>query len=68
MKKIEGSVQTALRISKKLLADVDKYAARMRKQEPGACFTRADAMRVLITSGLIFMNNKVLPELEKRDK
>jgi hypothetical protein len=44
--------QTALRLSPELLARIDGFLSRMREQTPGVGFTRADAIRVLLTKAL----------------
>lgn len=44
--------QTAFRLPKELVNDLDKYAAQMKRENPGMRFSRADAVRVLLTFGL----------------
>ena len=48
--KSEEQVQTALRLSKSLLARVDKVAARM--SQPGMRVTRAEALRLAVFRGI----------------
>lgn len=44
--------QTAFRLPEELVDDLDKYAAQMERENPGMSFSRADAVRVLLTRGL----------------
>ena len=42
----------SLRIPPPIVAAVDEYVLARRRAEPGATFSRADALRVLIGKGL----------------
>ena len=44
--------QLVVRLPSALVARVDRYAARMRRELPGVRFARAEAVRVLLTRAL----------------
>lgn len=44
--------QVAFRLEEELLARLDRYAERLAAENPGMRFTRADALRVLLTRAL----------------
>ena len=48
----ERSTQVAVRLANRLLSRVDRHAKRLDKQHPGVEFTRADAVRDLLTRAL----------------
>ncbi len=48
----EPTTQVAFRFSNRLLARVDRHAKRLGRQQPGITFTRADAVRDLLTRAL----------------
>jgi hypothetical protein len=48
----EPMTQVAFRLSDRLLARIDRHAKRMGKEQRGVEFTRADAVRDLLTRAL----------------
>ena len=48
----EPTVQCAFRLPASLVERLDDYAKRMGDDQPGLTFTRADAVRVLLTRAL----------------
>lgn len=44
--------QVAFRLPTELVDALDRYAAKMSETQPGLTFTRADAVRVLLTRAL----------------
>ena len=48
----EATTQSAFRLHNSLVATLDGYAERMTNAQPGMVFTRADAVRVLLTRAL----------------
>src|SRR5262245_10281892 len=44
--------QTAFRLPTELLERLDAYVARLRAEQPGVTFSRADVVRLLLTRGL----------------
>jgi len=48
----EETKQAAFRLPVSLLARLDAYAEQMGVEQPGMTFTRADALRVLLTRAL----------------
>lgn len=48
----EETKQTAFRLPVSLLARLDAYAEQMATEHPGMTFSRADALRVLLTLAL----------------
>lgn len=45
-------VQCAFRLEESLVERLDAYAKEMGQKQPGLVFTRADAVRVLLTKSL----------------
>jgi len=48
----EPTTQVAFRLADRMLARIDRHAKRMGKDRPGLTFTRADAVRDLLTQAL----------------
>ncbi len=48
----EPTTQVAFRLSDRLLSRVDRHAKQLGKSHPGVKFTRADAVRDLLTRAL----------------
>jgi hypothetical protein len=48
----EPTTQVAFRLADRLIARVDRYAKKLSKEHPGLQFTRADAVRDLLTRAL----------------
>ena len=48
----EPTKQVAFRFPVKLLKELDAYAERLKKEQPGLNITRADAVRLLLTKAL----------------
>ena len=44
--------QTAFRLPTELLGRLDRYAERLREEQPGISITRADVVRLLLTRSL----------------
>ena len=47
-----NTVQVAFRLDERLVARVDAYAVQLGHDQPGLTFTRADAVRLLLTRAL----------------
>lgn len=56
----EETTQLAFRMPNGLIERLDRHVARMDRDHPGLTFTRADAVRSLLT--------RALDELDARDK
>ncbi|MDQ3341486.1 MAG: hypothetical protein M4D80_40545 [Myxococcota bacterium] len=54
----EPTTQVAFRFAKRLLARVDRHAKRLGRQQPGITFSRADAVRDLLTMALDLVEKK----------
>jgi hypothetical protein len=50
--KNEATVQCAFRLPASLVAKLDDFAEQMGQEQPGVAFTRADAVRALLTHAL----------------
>jgi hypothetical protein len=48
----EPTTQVAFRLADRLLARVDRHARRLGREHPGVAYTRADAVRDLLTFAL----------------
>ena len=48
----EASKQTYIRLTEKMIEDIDWYVEQMEAAQPGSQPSRSDAMRVLINKGL----------------
>lgn len=48
----EPTTQVAFRLADRLLSRVDRHAKKLSKEHPGIQFTRADAVRDLLTRAL----------------
>jgi hypothetical protein len=48
----KNTQQVAFRFPEKLLKELDAYVAQLNDERPGADFTRADAVRMILTETL----------------
>jgi hypothetical protein len=60
----ESTTQVAFRLSDRLLARIDRHAKRLSKAERGVVYTRADAVRDLLTRALDIAERETAKEGE----